>query len=550
MLGDKNSSNDKEFSSPSQQRLTQKLLLETDACEAIPGQCRWILWSKLSRVRSISHTLPIDLYGTYLKLAYRTVHCFETGDQQSDNENCGISDDDDDEIGNGSGRSGRRNLVDMLLPFDQWRAVNENEVSIGSGSSENGENGENGDSEMGTGSPSGEKWREELKNVRQILLDIPRTCDENFTFEHYQHHHHRHNPRRNLVVKSNRTDHHEEELHCNEEIINKTENENQESQSEQVEQQQVPDLNQIKVSMFHILYSLSKYYPSVGYCQGMSYICAELLTVMESEEDAFLMFVNMMERYEMHELFRHGFPKLRQLQFTFDRLFQKRDSRLFHHLERLGVSSGLYLTKWYLCLFCQSFPQEFVLRLWDAFLFRGWISLHQIVFAMFNFFRRELLACRDMERAIEIICQDMPKFVANGDNRQKVFFMSRNMFTEQDYRRFEREFEQVEEQREQELLRAEQQKLLLLQMKQQREEEEEMKRRAAEEMEKRKEAEKEAEEKGSEQPNDETDPQQQQLVSSSPISQKEEIIAQLELDPPVAQKNEPVARSCSVASDI
>ena len=157
-----------------------------------------------------------------------------------------------------------------------------------------------------------------------------------------------------------------------------------------------------------------------------------------------LMFLTLMDRYELHQLYLPGFPKLQQIRFVFDRLFKKRDQRLFLHLERLGVTSDLYLTKWYLSLFCVSFPQEFVLRLWDAFLFKGWIVMHQLVFSMLNFFRRDLLACRDMDRAIDIIHNDLSKFVSSLDNRQKVFYMSRGMFTEQDMSRFEREYEQEE----------------------------------------------------------------------------------------------------------
>jgi len=325
---------------------SSRLLFETDAFEHIPRQCRWILWDKLSRVRSHASQLPPHLYDLFLKDAYQHVNVSISSDATTTTT---IDHD------NGSN----------MLPFDEWTCINYN----------NSEN--NGHSS------------EEVKNVRQILLDIPRTCDEkNFMFDHSK--------------------------------------------------------DQAKQSMFHILYSLSKYYPSVGYCQGMSYICAELLSVMETEEDSFLMFLTLMDRYELHQLYLPGFPKLQQIRFVFDRLFKKRDQRLFLHLERLGVTSDLYLTKWYLSLFCVSFPQEFVLRLWDAFLFKGWIVMHQLVFSMLNFFRRDLLACRDMDRAIDIIHNDLSKFVSSLDNRQKVFYMSRGMFTEQDMSRFEREYEQEE----------------------------------------------------------------------------------------------------------
>ena len=43
--------------------------------------------------------------------------------------------------------------------------------------------------------------------------------------------------------------------------------------------------------------------PDVGYCQGMNFIVSVLLTVLDSEEDSFWVFLYFLEQREMKPLF-------------------------------------------------------------------------------------------------------------------------------------------------------------------------------------------------------------------------------------------------------
>jgi succinate dehydrogenase flavin-adding protein (antitoxin of CptAB toxin-antitoxin module) len=306
------------------EKVTSRLLFETDAFEYIPQHCRWIVWERFSQLQKQVEFLPKNLYQTFIS----------------------------------------------HLPFQSNQEIEDlSKIET-----------------IGT---------DVTKNVRQILLDIPRTYAE-----------------------------HSHQNSCNEYI------------------------EQFKNQMFNILYALSRYYPRVGYCQGMSYICAFLLTIMESEQDAFLLMVILMDKYDMHSLFMPSFPKLQELKFVFEKLMEQNDQKLWNHLQNLGLSSDVYITKWLLSMFCLSFPREFVLRVWDAFLFKGWLAVYQITTALLYYHRRELLACHDLEEAMTILQSEIPKTVAIKDKRQKIFYSCLRMFKETDVKKYEQEFVELQKRKE------------------------------------------------------------------------------------------------------
>lgn len=285
-----------------------KLFYGSDVPELIPRHCRWILWSRFTRLHDFAQqSLPVNFYQNLLNTSMLTM--------TKDGDPC------------------------------------ESETA---------------------------------KSVKQILLDIPRTCQEDLPLDAQQ-------------------------------------------------------------QMFHVLYALALFQPKVGYCQGMSHICAHVLSVMESEEDAFLLLAMLMQKFDMKDLFTPGFAKLNALTYTFDELFRKRDRQLWQHLSNLGVSSNFYLPKWYLSMFCMQFPPVFILRLWDVFLLYGWIAFHQVTLSLLNFHRKELLNCKEFETAMNLILNEMPNSVTEYYTRQKVFFMAPGMCSERDVKRLDEEFNSVME---------------------------------------------------------------------------------------------------------
>ncbi|KAI9716749.1 MAG: GTPase-activating protein [Chrysothrix sp. TS-e1954] len=122
------------------------------------------------------------------------------------------------------------------------------------------------------------------------------------------------------------------------------------------------------------LYGICKAYAlydeDVGYAQGMNFIAMPLLFNMP-EEEAFCLFVALMSKYKLRELFIQDMPGLHSCLYQFSRLLEDFEPAVYCHLSRRGVHPQLYATQWFLTLFAYRFPLQLVLRIYDLILSEG-----------------------------------------------------------------------------------------------------------------------------------------------------------------------------------
>lgn len=89
------------------------------------------------------------------------------------------------------------------------------------------------------------------------------------------------------------------------------------------------------------------------------------------EEEAFCLFVRLMNQYHLRDLFIHDMPGLHMHLYQFERLLEDFEPAVYCHLHRRGVSPQLYATQWFLTLFAYRFPLQLVLRIYDLILSEG-----------------------------------------------------------------------------------------------------------------------------------------------------------------------------------
>eukprot|EP00659_Diplonema_papillatum_P014014 gene14014-21428_t len=138
-----------------------------------------------------------------------------------------------------------------------------------------------------------------------------------------------------------------------------------------------------QTSLFNVLRAYAAYDPRMGYCQGMGFIVATLLTQM-GEEEAFWAFVVMMKdsRYQMNNLYLAGFPKVQESFGVLRLLIEKFAPRLAEHFEQQGVSVSFFASQWFMTLFVYIFPFKLLLRVWDIFLVEGWKIIFRVAVAL------------------------------------------------------------------------------------------------------------------------------------------------------------------------
>lgn len=122
--------------------------------------------------------------------------------------------------------------------------------------------------------------------------------------------------------------------------------------------------------LFGICKAYALYDDAVGYAQGMNFIAMPLLFNMP-EEEAFSLFVTLMHKYGLRDLFIQDMPGLHLHLHQFERLLEDFEPALYCHLRRRDVKPQLYATQWFLTLFAYRFPLQLVLRIYDLILSDG-----------------------------------------------------------------------------------------------------------------------------------------------------------------------------------
>ena len=89
------------------------------------------------------------------------------------------------------------------------------------------------------------------------------------------------------------------------------------------------------------------------------------------EEEAFCLFVRLMNHYKLRNMFVHDMSGLHLHLYQFERLLEDFEPAVYCHLHRRGVHPQLYATQWFLTLFAYRFPLQLVLRIYDLILSEG-----------------------------------------------------------------------------------------------------------------------------------------------------------------------------------
>ncbi|RDI84575.1 hypothetical protein Vi05172_g5282 [Venturia inaequalis] len=151
----------------------------------------------------------------------------------------------------------------------------------------------------------------------------------------------------------------------------------------------------IQTGLFGVCKAYALYDEAVGYAQGMNFIVMPLLLNM-SHEEAFCVFVRLMNQYGMRELFVQDMPGLHLHLYQFERLLEDFEPALYCHLHRRGVGPTLYATQWFLTLFAYRFPLPLAIRIYDLVLSEGLGAILKFALVLMQQNSAALLRMQDM----------------------------------------------------------------------------------------------------------------------------------------------------------
>jgi hypothetical protein len=156
-------------------------------------------------------------------------------------------------------------------------------------------------------------------------------------------------------------------------------------------------------NLFNVLKVYALYDPYIGYVQGLNYIVGYLLTVIDNEQAVYCMLIKLCKNYGIREIFQPGFPLLHEKTYIFNELFKSRNQKLATFLEQKDVDITICIHKWFLTLFTMQFPLDFVGKIWDVFIVRGWSSMYCIALLILQQLTDTIINMTSFEQIMKIL---------------------------------------------------------------------------------------------------------------------------------------------------
>ncbi|XP_075997622.1 ecotropic viral integration site 5 protein homolog isoform X5 [Genypterus blacodes] len=167
--------------------------------------------------------------------------------------------------------------------------------------------------------------------------------------------------------------------------------------------------------LFNVMKAYSLVDREVGYCQGSAFIVGLLLMQMP-EEEAFCVFVKLMQDYRLRELFKPSMAELGLCMYQFEFMIQEQLPELHMHFQAQSFHTSMYASSWFLTIFLTSFPLPVATRIFDIFMCEGLEIVFRVGLAILQMNQPELIQL-DMEGMLQHFQRVIPHQLDSGPDK-------------------------------------------------------------------------------------------------------------------------------------
>ncbi|XP_021111027.1 ecotropic viral integration site 5 protein homolog isoform X5 [Heterocephalus glaber] len=167
--------------------------------------------------------------------------------------------------------------------------------------------------------------------------------------------------------------------------------------------------------LFNVMKAYSLVDREVGYCQGSAFIVGLLLMQMP-EEEAFCVFVKLMQDYRLRELFKPSMAELGLCMYQFECMIQEHLPELFVHFQSQSFHTSMYASSWFLTVFLTTFPLPIATRIFDIFMSEGLEIVFRVGLALLQMNQAELMQL-DMEGMLQHFQKVIPHQFDGGPDK-------------------------------------------------------------------------------------------------------------------------------------
>ncbi|XP_060088177.1 ecotropic viral integration site 5 protein homolog isoform X6 [Heteronotia binoei] len=167
--------------------------------------------------------------------------------------------------------------------------------------------------------------------------------------------------------------------------------------------------------LFNVMKAYSLVDREVGYCQGSAFIVGLLLLQMP-EEEAFCVFVKLMQDYRLRELFKPSMAELGLCMYQFECMIQEQLPELYVHFQAQSFHTSMYASSWFLTIFLTTFPLPIATRIFDIFMSEGLEIVFRVGLALLQMNQAELMQL-DMEGMLQQFQKVIPHQFDSGPDK-------------------------------------------------------------------------------------------------------------------------------------
>ncbi|XP_043984503.1 EVI5-like protein isoform X6 [Gambusia affinis] len=167
--------------------------------------------------------------------------------------------------------------------------------------------------------------------------------------------------------------------------------------------------------LFNVMKAYSLVDREVGYCQGSAFIVGLLLMQMP-EEEAFCVFVKLMQDYRLRELFKPSMAELGLCMYQFESMIQEQLPELHMHFQAQSFHTSMYASSWFLTIFLTSYPLPVGTRIFDIFMCEGLEIVFRVGLAILQMNQAELIQL-DMEGMLQHFQKVIPHQFDSGPDK-------------------------------------------------------------------------------------------------------------------------------------
>ncbi|KAM7161994.1 ecotropic viral integration site 5 protein homolog isoform 4-T4 [Macrochelys suwanniensis] len=167
--------------------------------------------------------------------------------------------------------------------------------------------------------------------------------------------------------------------------------------------------------LFNVMKAYSLVDREVGYCQGSAFIVGLLLMQMP-EEEAFCVFVKLMQDYRLRELFKPSMAELGLCMYQFEYMIQEQLPELYVHFQSQSFHTSMYASSWFLTIFLTTFSLPIATRIFDIFMSEGLEIVFRVGLAVLQMNQAELMQL-DMEGMLQHFQKVIPHQFDSGPDK-------------------------------------------------------------------------------------------------------------------------------------